>query len=871
MFEKWIKPDVEKLKKKRDINGLIKALEYQDDAQVRIGAAKALGQLRNTSSINPLSQALLDSDLSVRKAAAEALGQLRAIPSLLKACENNDGVVRKVAVETLDNLGWKPDQGENGARYLFAKGKFEECLALGKVSVDIFIKALGDRDQNVQEIAAKALGQLGDSRAVDPLINSLGSIGQIAAQALGQLGDPVVEPLIKVLGYGNKDMRAQAVGVLGQLKDVRAVEPLIKILLDRDKALREAAAKALDKIGWKPEQGEAAAIYWITKGNFTKCLAIGKSAAPALIKTLADVDHEVREEAARALGQLHDPRAVEPLIRALEKPDQGRWVREAAATALGQLGDARAVEPLIKAFNDDNVKWKAINALVQLGDVSVGPLLRVLSNTQGWVCYAAAEALGQLGDVRAVDPLIKILGEYRQGQEGHAAVKALGKLGDLRALEPLIKALGNNALAADAAEALGQLGDKRALEPLLAALQSTAYNVPEAALGALGQLGDARAVEPLIKMLGNYVLGGHAARTLGKLRDARAVEPLIGALGHKENMVRIGAADALGQLGDIRAFEPLLQILGDAEPKVREASAKALGQLGDARAVAPLINLLGDTKAANGAVAALVQLGNVSVQLLIKALENENLSVRQGAAKALAKLGDTHAREPLINTLKAADEKTRAEAAIDLGILGDVLAADALVKALEDDHVRVRRAAAEALDKLGWQPDERESGAAYWLAQQKFNKLVAIGAASVNVLIKALGDKEGYISSQAAVALGQLGDNRAVVPLIKALADNEGHAKRFPAQALGQLCDTRAVAPLIKALTDSNWTVRKDSAEALAIIASRKPRSLFDKWNSIKATVEVNHDDMSSPSDCGDHTDKGIGVPFPDKPKKLDF
>ena len=55
------------------------------------------------------------------------------------------------------------------------------------------------------------------------------------------------------------------------------------------------------------------------------------------------------QAAAGALGQLSDPRAVEPLIQALRDPGGG--VREAAAGALGQLGDV-AVEPLIQALRD---------------------------------------------------------------------------------------------------------------------------------------------------------------------------------------------------------------------------------------------------------------------------------------------------------------------------------------------------------------------------------------------------------------------------------------------------------------------------------------------------------------------------------------
>ena len=65
------------------------------------------------------------------------------------------------------------------------------------------------------------------------------------------------------------------------------------------------------------------------------------------------IDGLARRDSAVALGQLGDPRAVEPLVKALG--DDDRYVRIAVATALGQLGDPRAVEPLVKALGDDNI------------------------------------------------------------------------------------------------------------------------------------------------------------------------------------------------------------------------------------------------------------------------------------------------------------------------------------------------------------------------------------------------------------------------------------------------------------------------------------------------------------------------------------
>ena len=77
-----------------------------------------------------------------------------------------------------------------------------------------------------------------------------------------------------------------------------------------------------------------------------------------------------------------------------------------------------------------------------------------------------------------------------------AAAQVLGEIGDVRAVEPLIVALKNKHedLRKTAAEALGKIGDARAVEPLRVALKDEDRDVRKAAAKALGKIGDARAV-----------------------------------------------------------------------------------------------------------------------------------------------------------------------------------------------------------------------------------------------------------------------------------------------------------------------------------------------------------------------------------------
>ena len=80
-----------------------------------------------------------------------------------------------------------------------------------------------------------------------------------------------------------------------------------------------------------------------------------------------DTNYKVRVQAALVLGKLGDPRAVQPLIKALA--DQNKTVRGIAASALGQLGDAAAVDPLrglLRRETDPFVRGQAEKAMAAL-------------------------------------------------------------------------------------------------------------------------------------------------------------------------------------------------------------------------------------------------------------------------------------------------------------------------------------------------------------------------------------------------------------------------------------------------------------------------------------------------------------------------
>jgi len=304
-----------------------------------------------------------------------------------------------------------------------------------------------------------------------------------------------------------------------------------------------------------------------------------------LITALWHKDWDVRKQAVKALGNIGDSRAVEPLIKALG--DNIERIRWRAARALGEIGDVRAVEPLAKALGDsDKVRRYATEALGRISDSRVvEPLIEALVDSKNQVRRYAAEALGRTGDLRAVEPLIKALEVDSNEYARRYAAEALGEIGDPRAVKSLINALadGGEFVRRYAVEALGRIGDLRAIEPLIKALEVDSNEYARRYVAkALGEIGDLSAVEPLIKALdenSSEYVRRYIVKALGEIGNPRAVETLIEILENGNRLVRWQAVKALGRIGDLRAFPALERATEDSDEYVRRLAEEALQKI----------------------------------------------------------------------------------------------------------------------------------------------------------------------------------------------------------------------------------------------------------------------------------------------------
>ncbi len=224
-----------------------------------------------------------------------------------------------------------------------------------------------------------------------------------------------------------------------------------------------------------------------------------------LATALHDPSLAVREEAARALGEIADPASVDVLLAALRDPMTG--LAEEAANALGRIGDARALPGLIGLLTGD--------------DESFSPRDRM----------AAARALGNLGGPEATGALLRsleLIPPAEEEERTQVLVRALGQTGSSLVTEPLISRLLEpqtpRSVRLTLCRALGDLGDKKALPALRDVLFS---DVADSSLlpvlaDALARLEDIQSTMPLLDVLLNL------ESPIARKQIANAVGILIG-------------------------------------------------------------------------------------------------------------------------------------------------------------------------------------------------------------------------------------------------------------------------------------------------------------------------------------------------------
>jgi len=264
---------------------------------------------------------------------------------------------------------------------------------------------------------------------------------------------------------------------------------------------------------------------------------------------------------------------IDGLIRLLDNRDNEIWIE--ALDALNEIGDSRAVVPLIVALrdNDEYFRENVVRVLGNLGDSNAyESLIMALNDDDEGVREAATEALAGIGDKRAVNSLITSLEDQDEYVRKGSAF-ALGVIGDLRAIQPL----------ENAGFLIEALWLKKDTNGLIRMMKDDDYSNRIRVAQALGYLNDKAAEESLINFLNDIIpeyVRHSAISALAKMGSVHAVKPLFDELNHNQDSNRINAAYYLGEIGDTQSLEPLIKALADDNWSVKNKAKKAILKFG---------------------------------------------------------------------------------------------------------------------------------------------------------------------------------------------------------------------------------------------------------------------------------------------------
>jgi HEAT repeat protein len=261
-----------------------------------------------------LRDALSPGDRQARIRAIRALGALedhRAVDALKAAAIHTDAETAEAAERALFRIGTA------------AWGRCSALICLREIgsrsALSQILESLGDPSNNVRLEAVRALVKFPGEAAIPPLMKLVAAEKDpyLRAEAIGVIrmnGTP--HPGLAGLGQARLadpdwNVRAQAAGLLGNLRKPKSLRPILARLDDPHWSVQESAENALHNYG--------------------------TDAVPFLFRALQSRSPSVRLRAARLLGEVANRDALPRLDRLARKKDESQDVVKEAAEAVRKI------------------------------------------------------------------------------------------------------------------------------------------------------------------------------------------------------------------------------------------------------------------------------------------------------------------------------------------------------------------------------------------------------------------------------------------------------------------------------------------------------------------------------------------------------
>jgi len=605
-----------------------------------------------------------------------------------------------------------------------------------------------------------------------------------------------VDLLCKGIASANIGVQEAAEYALRKIRGPRTIKSLLPLLRSDDAPLRNIAMDVLREIGVDD--------------------------LSALHPLLHDADCDMRIFIADIIGSTRNHKSVTPLCDSLLKDPEVN-VRYQAAVSLGNLAMPEAVDCLRQAMMDEEwVQFSVVEALTKIrADSTVTALTQALSSCSPLVSSIIIDALGEMGNIKAVPLLFKSL-EKVSTPLRHKTVKSI------------VKILGGRSLSL-----LSPKDQARFRDYLLDTLHDEDDSVLMAALSGLSVMGDEAATKAIFHLAARLNPELHQDLIQAATKAIASIgfnQSFVDALHAKddETLVHI-AVDASLLMDDPLHVRHIKDIFWQHGRDIQRTAAARLAQIAGPDDVPFFLDLLDRHTDGDVLKAALFFLGNrtkteQATDKLFSMLAHPYDDVREAALEACIALHTPQATERFKRLFKEENPQLRAMAVYALGRLHLADNLPDLRAALEDEDPHVRQVAVETFGASG--PCSTEYLPILLPRLHDENKDVRVSMVSLlgacNApealphLLSALNDQDDWVRIRAVEGLGHLKAVAAVPHLVQMLETSSPMLTFKIIDTLGRIGGKVAFRALLGMIDHQDPEIQHVAAEAVSSIQAEQ-------------------------------------------------
>jgi HEAT repeat protein len=725
----------------------------------------------------------------VRGLAAVGAPAVPALLDILRRRRDDEGRIAAAVEALASSTSDVDDAVAELARDALAPVVCDALQILGrrraKRATPLLRELMAGPDENIAVAAIEALGRIGDTAAVDSLVEAVRSKSFFrvfpAIDVLGRAGDPrAVAPLAELLDdplYAFEVARA-----LGRTGESAAVAPLCRLLAQKgDMATRTAAVALADLHEWAEHRhGTPSSVV-----RALRSLPNRTALARRLSHFIREATPPEKAAIACVLGSLGSEESLAVLSELVEAPPP---VGPAAERALARLS-AEAQAELVRVLEQGASAQRLAVLPLLTRPVDESVIARCLEDPDAAVRAETCSALARFADPSRVAPLFERLGDSdtRVVQAAVAAIQSLGGAEtEAKALE--LSRSRDDSLRRSALRILAYFGYPAAFDTMVEALDATDPRVRDAGIHGLSFIEDPRATRVLLRAAGAASQRTRASvmKALGQRpAEADTVAAVVRGLVDEDPWVRYYACQSIGKLGLVDVASEVERLLADPAGHVRIAAIEALSLIG----------------------------GQAARRALRAAAASGDEDIRRAALVGLGLTGDTEALAVLVSAAVADDAMTRLIAISSLAEFDTMEVLPVLEKAGRDPEDTVRTAALACIGARSGPEATATLIRMLDVADDPEPIIVTLSSpvkGRVAGIAAALFTAEDRLARHLVAVLGRMDNAEAIGALVEAMSTHPVVVRKAVAATLGALETSAGMEALrIAAKTDQEPDVRR--------------------------------------------------------------